>query len=428
MPVLQIAEQMTQSAFRVGQNAKVFASHGLRWIKDGRVEPAVRLRQLFEELGATYIKMGQFIASAPSFFPAEFVEAFQDCLDKTPPVPFAIMRQVVESELNGPLDAFFSWVDPVPLASASIGQVHAARTLDGHDVVIKIQKPGVENILRTDLQLMHTSSILLEKFFPQLKMASLSAICQEMKEGMLQECDFLQELRHLDQFRQFLLSKGITNVTAPTPYPHLSTRRVLTMERLYGVPFTDLEKVAHLTADPEAALIEGMNAWFATLLEGHHFHADVHAGNLLVLNDGRVAFIDFGIVGQVKPATWNGVQNLVTGLMAQNFTLIAAALQEIGMTHETIDSAAFARDIERIFSHQGVDPAYLPGAGTPVKSKSNASYDQTLIQVTQTAKQYGIHFPREFALLLKQLLYFDRYVQLVSPHASFYQDDRLDFL
>jgi len=259
----------------------------------------------------------------------------------------------------------------------------------------------------------HTSALLVEKLFPQMKMASLSAISQEMKQGMLQECDFLQEMLQLDNFRDFLHKKGITSVTAPQPYPHLSTRKILTMERLYGVPFTDLERVAHLTQDPEAALIEAMNAWFATLLEGHYFHADVHAGNLLVLQDGRVAFIDFGIVGQVKPATWAGVQNLVVGVSSEDFTLIAQALFEIGMTEQDINIDAFAKDIQAIFDRQ---------------SSHAQNYDKTLIEITQAAKNYGLHFPREFALLLKQMLYFDRYVQLVSPQASFYQDARLDFL
>ncbi|MEC8012280.1 MAG: AarF/UbiB family protein [Pseudomonadota bacterium] len=413
MQVFNIAEQMAQSAFRVGKNARVFAKHGLGWLRDGRTDTAVRLRQMFEELGATYIKMGQFIASAPSFFPEEYVTAFQDCLDKTPPLPFHVIRKVIEQELGGPLGQYYSWVDETPLASASIGQVHAAKTIAGHDVVVKVQKPGVENILRTDLQLVHTSSILLEKLFPQMKMASISAICQEMKVGMLQECDFMAEMYQLDNFRAFLLDKGITDVTAPQPYPHLSTKRLLTMERLYGVPFTDLDRVAHLTKDPEAALISGMNAWFATLLEGHYFHADVHAGNLLVLNDGRVAFIDFGIVGKVKPATWNGVQNLVTSLMSQDFKMMAQALYDIGMTEMTIDMDKFALDIQNLFGKT---------------NHAHEAYDQTLMELSQVAKKYGIHFPREFALLMKQLLYFDRYVQLVSPHAGFYQDERLEFL
>lgn len=412
MQPFQIAEQMTKSTLRVGQNARVFARHSFKWLREGRPNPALHLRQMFEELGATYIKMGQFIASAPSFFPEEYVYAFQNCLDQTPPLPFAIIQQVIETELKGPLHTFFSEVDPTPLASASIGQVHAAKTVCGQDVVIKVQKPGVENILRTDLTLVHTSSILLEKIFPHMKMASLSAICQEMKEGMLQECDFLKELGHLDDFRSFLLAKNITQVTAPLAYPHLSTRKVLTMERLYGVPFTDLERVAHLTQDPEAALIQAMNAWFATLLEGHSFHADVHAGNLLVLQDGRVAFIDFGIVGKIKPQTWEAVQALVTGIMSQNFEMIANALFDIGMTENTINKQDFARDIEAAF----------------IQQTSGGHYDKALIDITNTAKNYGIHFPREFALLLKQLLYFDRYVQLVSPQAGFYQDARLDFL
>lgn len=411
MHAFQFAEQMTHSAVRVTQNAKAITMHGIRWLRQGRPDPAVSLRELFEDLGATYIKIGQFIASTPSFFPEPFVEAFQNCLDKTPPLPFSKIQQVIESELGGPISDFFSYIDPIPLASASIGQVHSARTLNDHDVVIKVQKPGVETILRTDLQLVHTSSVILEKCFPQLKMASLSAICDEMKQGMLQECDFLAELKELEKFRAFIQKKGMNQVTAPMPYPHLSTRRVLTMERLYGSPFTDLDP--SLCEDPEGALINGMNAWFATLLEGHSFHADVHAGNLLVLKDGRVGFIDFGIVGKVKQQTWSGVQRLVNGLTQTNFKEIAYALHDIGMTEHSIDIEQFARDIKSIFED---------------RHEHGDNYDKKLVQITQAAREYGIHFPREFALLMKQLLYFDRYIQLISPQIHFYQDARLDFI
>jgi len=423
MSLRNLAWKTSQSALRVSHNAKILSQHGLKWAVGPPVSNAVRLRQLFESLGATYIKLGQFVASAPSFFPEDYVKAFQNCLDKTPPIPFETIETVIQHELGVHWKMRFEWIDPIPLASASIAQVHAGRTLAGEDVVLKVQKPGVEHILRTDLHMLETAAIIAEKIAPQIRMASLADICQEIKDGMLAECDFLLEMNNLTEFRSFIKAQGLSQVTAPKPYPQLSTRKLLTMERLYGVAFTNLEEIAHLTPDPQATLIHAMNAWFATLLQGHSFHADVHAGNLLVLRDGRVGFIDFGIVGHVSSTTWEAVQSLVESMMEQDCMGIARAIFKIGMTKATIDINDFARDIESIFT---------TGPANSGSAKSTSMVDNRLLELTSISKNYGIHFPREFALLMKQLLYFDRYVQLIGPEStsfdqSFYQDQRLSF-
>ena len=424
MSLLEGANKLSKSVSRIGFNAKTLGVHGLQWALGPPMDPAVRLRHLFESLGTTYIKLGQFIASAPSFFPAEYVKAFQNCLDKTPPLPFATIEKVINAELKTHWKTKFEWIDPTPLACASIAQVHAAKTSTGQDVVLKVQKPNVEHILKTDLNFLLTSAVIAEKLAPHMKIASLADICKEIKNGMLAECDFLLELQNLENFRTFIHDHGFHQVTAPKPLHELSTRRLLTMERLYGVPFTDLEAVKHLVDDPQSALIHGMNAWFATLLEGHHFHADVHAGNLLVLEDGRVAFIDFGIVGHVSKNTWNAVQTLIESMMEHNSQGIASALYEIGMTKNTIDLNAFAQSIEKIL--------LKPASNLDAVNPQNQSIDQKILELSQIAQHYGLHFPREFALLMKQLLYFDRYVQLVSDdldafNPNFYQDQRLAF-
>ncbi len=405
-----------KSMLRVIKTTQVITTTGLSWVLGDRPPKPALLRRTFEKLGATYIKLGQFIASSPSIFPGEYVTEFQKCLDNTPVTPYESLLPLLQSELKAPIDQIFSNIDPNPLASASIAQVHRATLTNGIDVVIKIQKPGVRNVIETDLTFLVTLAKLFELIAPRLNMASISGILEEIQNGMMDECDFEKEARNIEDFHRFLEKHQIQDVIAPKVYHHASSEKVLTMEYLEGTPFTDLDAVKHVTSDPQISLIAAMNTWFSTLLEGRRFHADVHAGNLLVLKDGRVAFIDFGIVGQIEKNTWSSVAQFIQAVTDLNYREMATAMVGIGATKENVNITSFATDIENIYNQMGSS------------IENNTDLNQNLIEIMSVAKNYGIHFPRAFALLLKQILYFDRYVQLLAPDIGFYQDDRLSFL
>ena len=415
-----------KGAFRIGQTMRVLAQTGMEWVMGDRPPAPKLLRQTFERLGTTYIKLGQFIASSPSIFPDDYVEEFQLCLDRTTPVPFYTMKRVLEKELGKSLETVFAEFDPVPLASASIAQVYAAKLVSGEDVVVKVQKPGVENILLTDLNFLYVGARVLEYFVPNLSMASLSAIVDEIQKGMLAECDFYQEARNIEDFHKFLEETGNTQAIAPRVYEQASTMRVLTMERFYGVPFTNLESVQHIVPDPESTLITAMNTWFSSLLFCESFHADVHAGNLLVLKDGRVGFIDFGIVGRIKPSTWESVSKFIWAIGQENYQEMAEAMLGIGMTDTEVNTERLAKDIEELYaSMDRVLPEVDMHAGD-MMSINEHEVNKVMMDLVGIGKRHGIHFPREFALLLKQLLYFDRYVRLLAMESNIYMDERLN--
>ncbi|WP_290582089.1 ABC1 kinase family protein [Ketobacter sp.] len=415
-----------KGALRIGQTMRVLAQTGMEWVMGDRPPAPKLLRQTFERLGTTYIKLGQFIASSPSIFPDDYVEEFQLCLDKTTPVPFYTMKRVLEKELGKSLETVFAEFDPVPLASASIAQVYAAKLVSGEDVVVKVQKPGVENILLTDLNFLYVGARVLEYFVPNLSMASLSDIVDEIQKGMLAECDFYQESSNIADFHKFLEETGNTQATAPKVYPQASTMRVLTMERFYGVPFTDLESVQHIVPDPESSLITAMNTWFSSLLFCESFHADVHAGNLLVLKDGRIGFIDFGIVGRIKPSTWESVSKFIWAIGQENYQEMAEAMLGIGMTDTEVNTERLAKDIEALYSSMDrVLPDVDMHAGD-MMSINEHEVNKVMMDLVGIGKRHGIHFPREFALLLKQLLYFDRYVRLLAMESNIYMDERLN--
>lgn len=419
--------QGLKGALRIGQTMTVLGRTGFGWVR-GHRPPAPRLlRETFESLGATYIKLGQFIASSPTFFPREYVDEFQGCLDRTPSLPYPDIRRILREELGRPLEEIYSEIDPVALASASIAQVHSARLVTGEEVVIKVQKPGVETVLLTDLNFLYLSSRVVEALAPKLSWTSLSGIVEEIQKTMMEECDFIQEAKNLDTFRRFLETTHNDDVVVPHVYHHCSTRRVLTMERFHGVSLTDLETIRRVTNDPERTLITAMNTWFASLTQCEFFHADVHAGNLMVLDDGRIGFIDFGIVGRIRPQTWQAVSDFIAAVMAGNFDGMADAMIRIGITRESVESSALARDLRNLY--RSMDRM------VPDDSASQWQGDETedevnniLMEVVRIGEDHGLHFPREFALLLKQFLYFDRYVHILAPEMDVFMDDRLTML
>ena len=394
----------------------------------------VALRKLFERLGATYVKLGQFVASSPSLFPPEYVLEFQKCLDSTEPLPYGIVRSIVESELGGPISDSFSRVDEVPLASASIAQVHAATLrATGEDVVIKVQKPRIDELLRADLNFIYIASRVLEFLQPDFERTSLSAVAGDLKSSMLEELDFTREASNIEEFRDFLRIQGLEGaVTAPRVYGDLTTRRVLTMERLRGVSMVDAESIRAIVDDPESVIVTALNAWTSMVMNMPWFHADVHAGNLMVLEDGRVGFIDFGMVGRVGEGTFAAVGELSSAMAAGDYAGMARAMCNMGATDADVDVERFGRDIERVMADMArasPDIASV-GLGRDGTVSATVSFDESevtnvLLRIVAVTEDNGLKLPREFGLLVKQSLYFDRYLKILAPGLDVASDSRM---
>jgi predicted unusual protein kinase regulating ubiquinone biosynthesis (AarF/ABC1/UbiB family) len=413
-----------KGALRLGQTGRVLAGTGVSWLLGERPPPPRLVRQTFERLGATYVKLGQFVASSPSMFPAAWVTEFQHCLDRTTPLPWRTIRRALKAELGARLESEFSWVDPEPLASASIAQVHAARLRTGEDVVLKVRKPGVQKVIVTDLNLLHLVARVAERITPGAAHASLAAIVEEIQGSMLEECDFLREAANIEAFRNYLEDTLNTGAAAPRVYPGLSTSRVLTMERFRGAALTDPAGLRRCTEDPEGLLVSALNTWFGSLMHCRSFHADLHAGNLMALDDGRVGFIDFGIVGRIREETWRAMFALAEGLPKGDFAAVAEALATIGATREGVDTGRLAADLEALFRRLDVAPPGGPIEAPPEDEDLN----RALMDLVGVGRRHGIRFPREFTLLVKQFLYFDRYIRMLAPDLALFGDPRLKAL
>ena len=419
---ISLAEFGLRGSWRVLQTASAVSPRALKCLLQRRKPSPKELRELFEDLGATYIKFGQFIASSPSIFPKAYVDEFQLCLDQTPSLPFSKIKQIIEDDLDQPLDKVFAHIDEKALASASIAQVHAARLVTGEDVVVKVQKPGVQAILTTDMNAVYLFIRLFELILPNTDKDAVAGLVEEMYQSMIDECDFYKEAENLNQFREFLARSGNSHVVAPKPYAKASAARVLTMERLYGSALTNDMTKAGSGFDPANSLFNALNTWFASLTQCAFFHADLHSGNLLLLDDGRVGFIDFGMVGRIQPEAWQAIFSLFMAISEQNYELMAQSMISVGITRDTVDESALKKDIRNLFEGlNALDPQQV------LENQQGDGITSLLSELGDIARNYGIRFPRAFTMLLKQFLYFDRYMELLAPGADIFQDDRVDF-
>jgi aarF domain-containing kinase len=420
---ISFTEMGVRSSLRLTQTLAKVTPYAIRWGLNRKLPPANEVRALFEALGTTYIKFGQFIASSPSIFPKEYVEEFEQLLDQTTSIPFGTIKKIISKDLKQPLSRVFRHIEPQPLASASIAQVHAATLVTGENVVVKVQKPGVQAIITADLNTVYVLVRLLEFMLPHTDSDALAGIVSEMYQAMIDECDFTKEAQHIESFRSFLNISDIKTVVAPKVYSKASGLRVLTMERFYGCSLTDSEATNKSQGDPSTALFEAMNVWFASLMNCDVFHADLHSGNMMLFEDGRVGFIDFGMVGRVSPQSWQAMLSLFKGLSDQNYALVAQSMLAVGMTRDSIDEQQLTDDIERIFlSMNNLDNDDLMASNSLNVPPAVNDVINTLGEV---ARNHGIRFPRSFTLLLKQFLYFDRYIQMLDPDANLFDDERI---
>ncbi|KAJ8431495.1 hypothetical protein Cgig2_032266 [Carnegiea gigantea] len=405
-----------RGALRLAQGVQAVVGVGSEWLAD----------------------VSKFIASAPTLFPPEYVAEFQKCFDRAPAVPFEEIKAILNQELKRPIDIVYEYVDPTPIASASVAQVHGARLKGSREeVVIKVLKPGIEDILVADLNFVYIVARILEFINPELSRTSLVGIVKDIRESMLEEVDFTKEAANIEAFRRYLETMGFSRLaTAPKVYYQCSTKRVLTMERLYGVPLTDLDSINSLVPNPETSLITALNVWFGSLLSCETFHADVHAGNLWLLRDGRIGFLDFGIVGRISPKTWTSMEVFLESVATQEYESMASALIQMGATKQNVDTQAFARDLEKIFSSiQELDTEIVVATARGPNTNATAvaanvvvderQMNALFLDLVRVSESYGLKFPREFALLLKQLLYFDRYTRLLAPNLDMLRDQRI---
>lgn len=385
--------------------AWLFDRIGLRWLywtvtfrrsQYRALTSPVALRLAFERLGPTYVKLGQLVASGEALFPPRYSAEFQQCLDRVPPFSFEQVRATLLTELGERKLARFSSIDETPMAAASIAQVHAAKLDTGQAVVIKVQRPRLLELIGVDVVLMRWIAAFSARVSRRARDSHPVGIVDDFAHNIAEELDFRNEARRMAQFNRVMRLMDTGSVAAPEVHADLSGPRVLTMERFDGWSVADTAAVRSSGFDGEERLLTGIRAWFQCLLVADFFHGDVHGGNFMLLRDGRIGFLDFGIVGTLPPERKTGVLEYVMAFQSRDFARLGEAMIAIGASKGEVDRDAFARDLDQLYS-----PMF-----DPVDGFRMADLVPNLMRL---ANRHQLSLPRDLVLISKQLVYLDRY-------------------
>jgi ubiquinone biosynthesis protein len=364
---------------------------------------SARLRRAVEKLGPTYIKLGQIISSGEGLFPVELVSEFKLCRDQVPAEPFDTVRRVVEEDLGTSLEVVFSRFDHVPLAAASIAQVHAATLRSGEDVVVKVQRPSVTRLVRKDLRIMAWLAPHLVGRIPIASLANPPALVELFAETIVEELDFRMEAANMIDIAVMLHELKQTGYVVPRPHPSLVTRRVLVMERIDGFNFDDVAGMKGAGVDTEAVVRTAMIALIEGALVYGVFHGDLHGGNLFVLPDGRTALLDFGIVGRLTGERRLAFLRMMVCATTNDVKGQLAAMRDLGALPPDTDLRAVIRDLR--LDQAPIDPTTLTG-------------EELVAEVQRVVKAllgYGARMPKELMLYVKNMVFLDGAMARLAP-------------
>ena len=287
-----------------------------------------RIRLALEELGPTYVKFGQMMSVRRDLLPPGLIEELKRLQDDVPPVPFAEVLPYVHAQCPE-LETCLRSIDPEPLAAASLAQVHGAVLADGTRVVLKIQRPGIAETIDEDIAILKQVAVQVERRFPDLAMYNPTGMVAEFEENIRRELDFVRDGQNADRLRENM--RGIEGVRVPRVYWHLSGPHLLVMERIDGVRADDRDAIRRLgVAGREVAEI-GLAAYVKQIFDDGFFHGDPHPGNLLVTPQGELAFLDFGIMGVLRPEKRRAVMGLLMGFVERDVDAIVRALEALGI-------------------------------------------------------------------------------------------------
>jgi predicted unusual protein kinase regulating ubiquinone biosynthesis (AarF/ABC1/UbiB family) len=394
----------------------------LRWLvmkltgngdKYQRLTRPMLLRMWCEDMGPTFIKFGQIIASSAGMFPDPYVKEFQKVLDRVKPFPFADVKRTLDQELGAEKAAHLIDIEAKQLASASIAQVHSAKLRDGTLVVIKVQRPGIIGRCMADMKLMRALAAVVQRFKKNAELANPVGVVDDFTKTLSEELDFRKEAANLDRFNEIMRELGHAGIRAPVPHHEYTTRKILVMERFAGLRVDRFEEIRARGIDGEGKLVAGLRAWFQCVVFYGFFHGDVHAGNLMLLDDDTIGFLDFGIVGRFDDNARYLVTDYMIAFASGNYKRLAEIICEMGGTPPDLDMDGFVTDLGE---------TYRP---LLTLSFGEVNYAEFLPGIQRTATRHKMRMPNEFILITKQLLYFDRYAKSLAPKLNVFTDPRL---
>lgn len=304
-----------------------------------------RIRLALEELGPSFVKFGQGFSNREDLLPPDLIAELQKLQDKVETVPMDI-ESVVAKEFDITPSDFFLDINPQPIATASIAQVYTARLLTGEKVILKIKKPNVQAVIEDDLLLIKDLVKLIDNYSEWGKKLNLKQVVSTFEKSLLEEVSLINEKNNIHQFA--INFKDNTDTHVPKVYDDFSNNNVLCMEFIEGFKITDVAALKEKNLDPVQLSEKGLKLFATQILEYGFFHADPHAGNILVQNDGKIVFIDFGAVGKIQPNDKEILENMIVGFVAKNPNRIIRNLKKMAISYDIPDDKQFEKDVSEV--------------------------------------------------------------------------------
>jgi ubiquinone biosynthesis protein len=358
-----------------------------------------QLRKRLEELGPTYIKLGQILSLREDLLPRPITDELKNLLDRLPALAFPRFVELIEEEVGQPIDNVFSYVDDTPLGSASIGQTHHARTLDGDEVVLKLVKPGIRRTIQRDVILLRILGRSLQLFLRRLQP---KRVIDEFCDYTLREVDLLREADNAETFAANF--KDETDIVFPRIYRRWSTRNLLCMELLDGVKPDSFEAQSLPRHQRDVLTDLGAGAIIQMLYQDGFFHADLHPGNLLVLEGPRVGFIDLGMVGRFDDELRRNLLYYYYCLVMGDAENAARYLAALADPTARSDPKGFRREVEEIAARWHRTPTF-----------HEYSIGQLILESVSRGARYHMYFPVELVLMVKAIVTFEGVGQILNP-------------
>ncbi|TWJ19188.1 ABC1 kinase family protein [Geobacter argillaceus] len=396
---------LLRSAPRLMHILRVLVRHKFLGALRGRNHwpPPKEVRETFEELGLTFLKLGQVLALRRDLLPDEYIDELEQLLDQLPALGFDAVRATVEGELGAPLTELFSSFSEAPLAAATIAQVHEATTRDGRHVVVKVQRPGLETMIATDIAALNYLVVLGESLFPRLRALDLAILVQEFADSLSRETDFQQEGRSIARSRDALVD--ISDLWIPDVVADYSRGTVLTLEFAAGER-VDLYASKHPEAMPKAigTLVKVM---LQTIFEEGLFHADPHPGNVLILPDGRLCLLDYGMTGELDEPTRESLTLLLEAVVNKDTRAATDAYLEMTTASEKVNRPALMVDMKVVLReiHR--------------QDLAEVSVGDAFTSLLRAGSRHGVHNPGEFFLLTRAFVILESMMRRLDPQFDF---------
>jgi len=393
---------------RVGQIAEVLSKHGLSSLCSAlglqrfafttkppsehaaAYTPPEHLRMALEELGATFVKLGQLLSTRADLLPPEYLAELSKLQDSVPPVPSHQIEHLLVKELGKPIHEAFASFDAKPLAAASIGQTHLATRKDHVRVVVKVQRPGVAEQVENDLEILRNLVAAANEHWEAGKQYDLVGLEQEFEQTIREELDYSHEARNAERFAANF--EGDESVHIPRVFSDTSTSRVLTLERVSGIKVNDQAKLHRAHIDRTTLAQRGAQIVMKMIFEDGFFHADLHPGNLFVEHGGRVALIDFGMTGTLDERTRDCLADLIIAIGNRDFDQLTEVFLDLGRSTKPVDRNALQLDLEHL-----IKPCY----GKELKEIKLAPL---LNGVFSALRKHCLHLPADLTLLLRSVI------------------------